>query len=479
MVSILPQRCCPSYTAGQLKRVPVNPKEFYHNLLSALPLPLLVVDKNQKIIFCNKSYDFIRDKLEKKVELDGGHVTTLENQLGVWIEQVQKEDGHREAEVHIEDLAGHGSVLRIIVSKLSFVDEAVASDKDNPCLPERRQIVDAFGRDRIDLPTSYESSPGASRSCHVEGVNKSSLPPNELGCGPLLDRQVVQQWESISGGDRLGAEGELPCILVTLDDISNQIRLEEQLVQSEKLAGMAQLATSVAHEFGNPLNAIMAILQEIKRSFREKGVDVKGNIDTVLNNLKAMDRLLKDLMNFTTPRATELRKTNIHKLISQVLMLVSCQAARQHIKVHIHYIEDIPECLMDARQMKQVFLNLFKNAIEAMHAGGELTVRTRHPIGEDEVDILRSGKVMARKSFGADYIVVEVIDTGVGIAEEEMSLIFKPFYTTKVGGTGLGLSTCRTIIEDHSGSIKVESTLGKGSRITLLLPMCGDGDGQA
>ncbi len=479
MVSILPQRCCPSYTAGQLKRVPVNPKEFYHNLLSVLPLPLLVVDKNQKIIFCNKSYDFIRDKLEKKMELDGGQVTTLESQLGVWIEQVQKEDGHREAEVHIEDLAGHRSVLRIMVSKLSFVDEAAASDKDNPCLPQRHQIADAVGRERTDLPTSHDSSPSMSTSCHAEGVDNSSLLRNELGSGPLLDRQVVWEWESISGGDRLGAAGELPCILVTLDDISNQIRLEEQLVQSEKLAGMAQLATSIAHELGNPLNAIMAILQEIKRDFRKKGVDVKRNIDTVLNNLKAMDRLLKDLMNFTTPRATELRKTNIHKLISQVLMLVSSQAARRHIKVHTHYIEGVPECLMDARQMKQVFLNLFKNAIEAMDAGGELTVRTRRPIREDEVDILRSGKVMLRRSFENDHIAVEVIDTGVGIADEETSIIFKPFYTTKVGGTGLGLSTCRTIIEDHFGSIKVESTPGKGSRFTLLLPMCGDGDGQA
>lgn len=457
----------------------MNPKEFYYNLLSVLPLPLLVVDKNQKIIFCNKSYDFIRDKLEKKVELDGGQLTTLENQLGVWVEQVQKEDGHREAEVHIEDLAGHGSVLRIIVSKLSFVGEAVASEKDNPCPPERHQIAEAFGRERIDLPTSYDSSPSASTSCHVEGVNKSSLLRNVLGCGPLLDRQVVQQWESISGGDRLEAAGEQPCILVTLDDISDQIRLEEQLVQSEKLAAMAQLATSIAHELGNPLHAIMAILQEIKKDFRKKGVDVKGNIDTVLSNLKAMDRLLKDLMAFTTPRATGLRKTNIHTLISQVLMLVSSQAAHRHIKVHTHYIEGIPKCLLDARQMKQVFLNLFKNAIEAMHAGGELTVRTRRPIREDEVDILRSGKVMARESFGADYVVVEVIDTGVGIAEEEMSMIFKPFYTTKVGGTGLGLSTCRTIIEDQFGNIKVESTLGKGSRFTLLLPMSGDGDGQA
>ncbi|MDP2884660.1 MAG: ATP-binding protein [Ignavibacteria bacterium] len=457
----------------------MNQQQFYHSLLSALPLPLLVVDENQKIIFCNRSYDFIRDKLEKKVELDGGRVTTLESQLGVLIEQVQKEDGHKEAEVHIEDQADHGLVLRISVSKLSFVDEAAASDKDNPCPPERHQIADAFGWGTIDLPTSYESSPGMLTSCHAEGVDKSSLLRNELGCGSLLDRQVVWQWESISGGDRLEAVGEQTCILVALNDISDQIRLEEQLVQSEKLAGMEQLATSLAHEFGNPLSAIMAILQEIKRSFRKKGVDVKGNIDIVLNNLNAMDRLLKDLMNFTAPRATELRKTSIHKLISQVLMLVSCQAARQHIKVHTHYIKDIPECLMDVRQIKQVFLNLFKNAIEAMHAGGELTVRTRHPIREDEVDILRPGKVRARKSFGADHIVVEVIDTGVGIAEEEMSLLFKPFYTTKVGGTGLGLSACRTIIEDHFGSIKVDSTPGKGSRFTLLLPTCGDGDGQA
>ncbi|MCX6143449.1 MAG: ATP-binding protein, partial [Ignavibacteriales bacterium] len=447
----------------------MNRQELYHSLLSAVPIPLLVVAENRKIVFCNKSYDFIRDKLEKKVELDGGQVTTLENQLGVWIEHVQR-DGHREAEVHIEDPSGHGSVLRIMVSKLSFVDEAAASDKDNPCPPESRQIADAFGRERKDLPTSYESSPPSSRSYHAERVNKSSIVPTELGCGPLMDRQVVSQWESISAGDCLEAVGEQPCILVTLNDISDQIRLEEQLIQSEKLVAMTQLATSIAHEFGNPINAIMAILQEIKSGFRKKGFDVKGKIATVLSNLKAMDQLLKDLMNFTTPRATERRKANIRRLISQVLMLVSSQAARQHIKVHVHCVENIPECFVDTRQMKQVFLNLFKNAIEAMHAGGELTVRIRHPAREDEVVILQSGKVMDRKSLGADYIVVEITDTGLGIAEEEMSLLFKPFYTTKAGGTGLGLPVCRTIIEDHLGSIKVESTPGKGSRFTLLLP---------
>lgn len=239
--------------------------------------------------------------------------------------------------------------------------------------------------------------------------------------------------------------------------------MEEQLIQSEKLAGMGQLAASIAHELGNPLSAITAILQEIKPRFRKKELEVCRAIDAVLDNLKAMDELLRDLISFTPTRERRLRHTDIHEAISQVLILVSRQAARQHIKITTDFFEDIPECWIDIRQMKQVFLNLFKNAMEAMPHGGTLCVKTR---------LLRKDKAGTPEgSYENGHIFLEVADTGVGIPEDELSVIFKPFYTTKDSGTGLGLSTCRTIIEEHFGSIKVESCLGKGSTFTLVLPL--------
>lgn len=390
----------------------MNRQILYNSLLSTLPLALLVLDKNQKIIFSNKSFYLLLDKLEKEVENGAGRRVTLYQELRGCIEQVQKEGGHREVELHIEHMAGEGSILRAIVSKLSFSKEHTANKRES-------------------------ISPGASTS------------------EPSADE---------------------PSILVVLEDISDKIRLEEQLIQSEKLAGMAQLAASIAHELGNPLSAITAILQEIKPRFEKKKVDVSERIDTVLDNLKAMDELLRDLISFTPSRERRLRCADIHKAISRVLILVSRQAARQHIEITTDFFEDIPECWIDIRQMKQVFLNLFKNAMEAMPNGGTLSVKTRL-LRKDEARpnglVERAGTTEGSHEKGD--IVVEVADTGVGIPEDELSVIFKPFYTTKDSGSGLGLSTCRTIIEQHFGSIKVESSFGKGSTFTLLIPI-GGGD---
>jgi signal transduction histidine kinase len=182
-----------------------------------------------------------------------------------------------------------------------------------------------------------------------------------------------------------------------------------------------------------------------------------------------MDKMIRDMINFTAPRKRRRQHSDIQKAISDVLTLVSRQMARQHIKVSTQFSEDIPRCFMDERQMKQVFLNLFKNAIEAMPGGGMLTLRTR---------LLREDGAPLSEGSSEKAVVVEMSDTGVGISEDELNLIFKPFYTTKESGTGLGLSICRTIIEEHFGSIKVESSVGKGSTFALVLPLEGANHGK-
>lgn len=385
----------------------MNRQTLYNCLLYALPLPLLVLDKHQRIVFSNKSFYSFLNKFEKEVEGKTGQRITVYEEIRRYIEQVQKEGGHREFELHIEHTSGNGSILRVILLKLSF----------------------AVSEEQAGLLTSRQSR----RGTHSE--------PSE----------------------------NEPSILLILEDISEQIRLEEQLIQSEKLAGMAQLAATIAHELGNPLNAMTAILQEIKSRVRKKEVKARRGIDTVLDNLKAMDELLRDLISFTAPRERQLRCADIHQAISRVLILVSKLAAGQHIKITTDFSEDIPKSWVDIRQLKQVFLNLFKNAMEAMPNGGTLSVRTRL-LKKDEAGTPEG-------SYEKGHIVVEVADTGVGIPEDELSVVFKPFYTTKDSGSGLGLSTCRTIIEQHFGSIKVESFLGKGSIITLSIPVEGGDHG--
>ena len=430
----------------------MNRQTLYNYVLSALPLALLVLDKNEKIIFSSKSFYTLLNKLEKEVENGTGKRITLYDELRRCIEQVQKEGGRKEAELHIEHTAGYGSVLRAIVSKLSFAPKA------HRPLAHSEEHAGSDWKSSEGLRPLYSTSP-SDETVGRRGV-LTDVPSGKDNPSLLTSR------ESCSGDE------PEPSILVILEDITDKIRMEEQLIQSEKSAGMGQLAASIAHELGNPLNAITAILQEIKPLLQKKEVEVSGGIDAVLDNLKAMDELLRDLINFTAPRERGLRHTDIQKAISQVLVLVSSQAARQHIKISDDFLGDIPECWMDVRQMKQVFLNLFKNAIEAMPRGGVLSVRTRL-LRKDKVGISRSAG-----SFEKNSIVIEVSDTGAGIPEDELNVIFKPFYTTKDSGTGLGLSICRTIIEEHFGSIKVKSSIGKGSTFTLSLPMDGDDHGQ-
>jgi signal transduction histidine kinase len=388
----------------------MNSQTFYNCLLTAIPLTLLVLDKNQKVVYSSKSFYTVLDKLEGELEKgkEKGERITLHEELRRCIEQVQEEGGSKEVEIHIDHMVGRGKFFRSIVSKL--------------LLPDDENLIN---------------------------------PSNADG----LDRTL-----------QVGEQNE-PFILVMLEDITDKIRLEEQLIQSEKSVGMGQLAASIAHELANPINAVTATLQEIKQRFLEKEPDIWECIDIVLDNMRVMDGLLRDLINFTAPIEKKLRHNDIQKTISQTLALVSSQATHQHIEISVDFSKDNLECWMDERQMKQVFLNLFKNAIEAMPQGGVLSVKTgllkNNGVG------IHPSRTGIEESFEKGSIVVEVSDTGVGIHEDELDAIFKPFYTTKDSGTGLGLSICKTIIEEHFGSINVKSSIGKATSFTLSLPLDG------
>jgi signal transduction histidine kinase len=246
-------------------------------------------------------------------------------------------------------------------------------------------------------------------------------------------------------------------VLIVLENISDRIQLEEQLIHSEKIASMGQLATSIAHELGNPLSAMSAILQDVKQHPQRRRSKVQKEIDVVMDNLKQMDELLRDITTFVAPRQPHFGYADLHSAIAQTLTLVSQKASQQNIKIRTNFIEHIPQCYVDIRQLKQVFLNLIKNSMEAMPYGGVLTVETSLLTRDD--------------LWGTDSILVQISDTGVGIPADELNMVFKLFYTTKENGTGLGLSLCRMIIEEHGGSISVASTVGKGTTFTITIPL--------
>lgn len=248
-----------------------------------------------------------------------------------------------------------------------------------------------------------------------------------------------------------------PATLLVLEDTSERIKLEEKFVQSEKLAGMGELAASIAHELGNPLCVMNSTLQYIQERLKGKDDDINNEIEIIVDNIKRMDQLLRELCNLTTPELHRFEKGNIHKALSQVLALVSSEARNANIKIKTDLAQNLPMCWHDPWLIKQVFLNLFKNAIGAMPLGGCLMIRTRFSPTESP--------------GSRSNITIEISDTGVGISKEELSFIFKPFYSTKKGGPGLGLPFCRRVVDAHHGTIGVESVKGEGATFTISLPL--------
>ncbi|MBI4530698.1 MAG: PAS domain-containing protein [Candidatus Latescibacteria bacterium] len=260
--------------------------------------------------------------------------------------------------------------------------------------------------------------------------------------------------------DRVGGD---PLCLIILEDIGERVRLEQQLVQSEKLAGMGLLARSVAHEIGNPLAIMASTLQYVRDALlKTEDSFLTEAIETLMDSVGQIDELLRSLSEFTGSQRSRFESTDLCHILSQMLGFIRREAEQHNVRIYRQFEDHLPTCQVDPGEMKQLFLNLLKNAIEAMSDGGELRVTM--------------GFVPGGLSDSEDMIRVEISDTGPGISETELRSIFRPFYSTKPGGMGLGLSFCRRVVEEHGGEITVNSRPGEGSSFIVTLPVDQGGE---
>ena len=268
---------------------------------------------------------------------------------------------------------------------------------------------------------------------------------------PKVLRAVVSALEdSADPGTRL-------CLII-LEDISERVQLEQQLVQSEKLAGMGSLARSVAHEIGNPLAIMASTLQYVRDILLKEGNhSLIEAVETVMDSLGQIDELLRSLTELSGSQRPQFEPTDLCRVFLQMLSFISREAEQHSIRVHHQFEDHIPPCQVNSGEIRQVLLNLLKNAIEAMPDGGELRVTM--------------GFIPCGPGCIGGMIRIGISDTGCGIGETELRSIFRPFYTTKPGGMGLGLSFCRRVVEEHGGEITVNSRLGGGSTFILTLPV--------
>ncbi len=221
-----------------------------------------------------------------------------------------------------------------------------------------------------------------------------------------------------------------------------------QMSRAEHLATLGELATGLAHEIRNPLAGIAGVIEIVGRDLPATS-PARAVVKDVRLEITRISRTLTDLLETARPRRPEVRRSNLNTTVEHAVMLARQQVLSKPIKIELQKQPDLPEVEHDSGQVHQVLLSLLLNAVQAMDGSG--TVRVE--IGSQK-----------------GYASVVVSDTGRGISPQNLPNIFRPFYTTRGDGTGLGLSLAQRIVEDHHGRIEVTSVVGHGSRFTVLLP---------
>src|SRR3984957_5151986 len=221
-----------------------------------------------------------------------------------------------------------------------------------------------------------------------------------------------------------------------------------QMSRAEHLATLGELATGLAHEIRNPLAGIAGVIEIVGRDLPATS-PARAVVKDVRLEITRISRTLTDLLETARPRRPEVRRSNLNTTVEHAVMLARQQVLSRPIKIELQKAPDLPEVEHDSDQIHQVLLNLLLNAVQAMDGPG--TVRV---------------EIGSRDACAS----VVVSDTGRGISPQNLPNIFRPFYTTKGDGTGLGLSLARRIVEDHHGRIEVNSVVGKGSKFEVLLP---------
>ncbi|WHY00050.1 ATP-binding protein [Neobacillus sp. DY30] len=240
--------------------------------------------------------------------------------------------------------------------------------------------------------------------------------------------------------------GEKDAILSIGRDITERKEQTEQLLQkSEKLALLGQMAAGIAHEIRNPLTSIKGFIQLFKTATHKEEY-----YDIVLSELDRINDIVGEFLLLAKPTAAVFTEKDVKLLIKDVVTLINTQSILNNVQIFVEFECDLPMISCEENQLKQVFLNLLKNAIEAMPSGGNIDVR---------VKVKEEGKIS-----------IKIIDQGIGIPKDRIPTLGEPFYTTKEKGTGLGLMTCYKIIESHNGQLIIDSTVNEGTTIEVILP---------
>lgn len=242
-----------------------------------------------------------------------------------------------------------------------------------------------------------------------------------------------------------------------------------QLIQAEKMECIGTLAAGVAHEVKNPLQTILMGLAYLGKNLSGPDDTISSVLDDMKDAVKRADAIVRDLLCLSAARQIEMNAHDLNAVLEHSLCFVNYDLTRSRVLVQRDLAADLPLARLDKPKMEQVFINLFMNAIQAMPNGGTLSLRTRAMTWSDSA--IAGGPCRIRFIPGEAVLLVELTDTGSGIAPEKLPRIFEPFFSTKTNGmgTGLGLPVSKQIVDLHGGRIEIGPAPGGGTRVTLML----------
>ncbi len=303
---------------------------------------------------------------------------------------------------------------------------------------------------------SYDELPlalaGPLRETLVEGKAYSqletSIPTNEAQALPLV----------YSTAPLKDKDGSTHGALIVFSDLTRLKELEQEKQRAERLASFGSLASGVAHEIKNPLVAIRTFAELLPERFAD--VDFRDDFSkVVVREIDRIDNLVARLRGIASAPQEQMGSVDVRQPVSETLKLLRGQLEQSRTTVRYVVEDDAPFVTIEDSQLKQLFLNIFQNALEAMGQGGELSIR-----------------IARTPSSGPSWIVIEVSDTGPGMSDSVRSHVFEPFFTTKQTGSGLGLAICRSIVDAHRGSIRAENNrVHSGTTIIVELPAADTG----
>ena len=309
---------------------------------------------------------------------------------------------------------------------------------------------DAIGHTRL-----WKMVPGLAQSVDLETLESPAQ------SAPLMSREIELSYPEhrhvrlymVPIEAQIGQHDSNAMVVVLSDVTEEKLSIEAQ-IENERIDSIVRLSAGVAHELGNPLNSLTIHLQLIERKLAKLKTNAEmGSISESLsicqNEVTRLDGIIRHFLHAVRPQKPEFNELNPVDLVDEVLRVQEAELRNRSLDVNVEVGKSIPTILGDREQIKQAFFNLVKNAMEAMQPHGKLRIL----INSDD-----------------EFIYVKFIDTGSGIAEEELARALQPYYTTKKGGHGLGMMIVQRIMRSHGGQLGIESSKGKGTVITLQFP---------